>query len=507
ESLRQREELHRTILQTTRDGFWMSDVQGRLMEVNKAYCEMSGYSEQELLAMSVADFEYFKTPDDITGHIQKILTTGMDRFETRHCCKGGRIIEVEISAHYLPWKEGRIVGFLRDITLRKQTEESLRESEARFRLIYEHMAVGIAKVSLTFRIESANAAYCRMLGYREEELIGKHLKDITHTEIIEDNFANIYLLASGEIDHFRMEKRLTHKDGHTIYVILDANLIRDNKDKPAYLLGSLVDITDRKRMEDTLRESEAIESALLNAPTDAIFMIGQKGIILNLNDETAKRLGKIKEDIIGTCIYDLLPPDVAERRKILINEVFRTGRSLQFDDERDNKYIFNNLYPIFDAKRKVSRLAVYGIDITERKRMEEEKERLRKQLLQAQKMEAIGTLAGGIAHDFNNILSAIIGYTELILMDTPEGDSNMEYINNVLKAGSRAKDLVDQILRFSRRSEQERIPLDLQPIIKEALKLMRASLPATITIKQKIKGKSSWVIADPTKIYQVLMNL
>jgi PAS domain S-box-containing protein len=132
---------------------------------------------------------------------------------------------------------------------------------------------------------------------------------------------------------------------------------------------------------------------------------------------------------------------------------------------------------------------------------------LKKQLRQAQKMEAIGTLAGGIAHDFNNILAAIIGYTELVRMDVVEGTPLMANINKVLAASYRARDLVAQILAFSRQTEQELKPVSISAIVKEALKLLRASLPATIEIRQRILMEPATILADATQIHQVLMNI
>jgi nitrogen-specific signal transduction histidine kinase/CheY-like chemotaxis protein len=147
------------------------------------------------------------------------------------------------------------------------------------------------------------------------------------------------------------------------------------------------------------------------------------------------------------------------------------------------------------------------LDITERKRAEEQREKLEQQLWQSQKMEAIGTLAGGIAHDFNNILGAIIGFTELS-QDLIAGNSKLEQnLAQVLKAGDRAKNLVKQILTFSRKNEHELKPIQTHLIIKEALKLLRASIPSTIDIRYNIAVRDDIVIADATQIHQIVMNL
>lgn len=139
--------------------------------------------------------------------------------------------------------------------------------------------------------------------------------------------------------------------------------------------------------------------------------------------------------------------------------------------------------------------------------LEKEKATLKKQLRHAQKMEAIGTLAGGIAHEFNNILFPIIGYTEMSLYDVPEDSKARKNLTSVLKAADRAKDLIQQILNFSRKGGQERNPLKVQYIIKETLKLLRASLPATIEIQQEIDTACGPIVADPSEIQQVVMDL
>ena len=139
-------------------------------------------------------------------------------------------------------------------------------------------------------------------------------------------------------------------------------------------------------------------------------------------------------------------------------------------------------------------------DITERKRLEAH-------LYEAKRMEALGTLAGGIAHDFNNILTAILGYTDLALTDVPPGHRQRRFLQAVRTAGNRAKELVQQILTFSRQKPQQRRPLLLQPLLEEAVSLLRASLPATIAIRQQVEANVGPVLADSSQMLQVLLNL
>jgi len=178
-------------------------------------------------------------------------------YSLRFITKYGDCKWIENNGVVITW-EGKpaTLNFLSDITARKRAEEALQESEERFRQVYNHMSVGVAKVSLEFKIKAANPAYCKMLGYREEELTGKHLRDITHPESLEKNILKQSQLAAGKIDHFRMEKRFIHKNSKIVHGILDASLVRDCDGKPIYFLGSVADITDRKHAEGLLRESE-----------------------------------------------------------------------------------------------------------------------------------------------------------------------------------------------------------------------------------------------------------
>jgi nitrogen-specific signal transduction histidine kinase/ActR/RegA family two-component response regulator len=165
-------------------------------------------------------------------------------------------------------------------------------------------------------------------------------------------------------------------------------------------------------------------------------------------------------------------------------------------------------YPIFDSNGEVSQIIEYCLDINARKKAEEEKSKLEAELRQAQKMEAIGTLAGGIAHDFNNILSVIIGYADLLKFNIQSGKGvQEEEIDQVLTAGKRAKELVQQILAFSRKSEHYLQPLYPHLIVKEALKMMRSTLPATITIEQDIDTECGKIQAVSTEIHQIMVNL
>jgi PAS domain S-box-containing protein len=265
-----------------------------------------------------------------------------------------------------------------------------------------------------------------------------------------------------------------------------------------------------------VQESEKKYRELVENANSIILRMDTQGNITFFNEFAQKFFGYSEDEILGRNILGTILSVAESTQAGLENLVMslRQDPEQQYVSENENVlrngdsvWIAWTYKPIFDSKGKFIEILSIGNDITELKRAAKEKEILETQLQHAQRMEAIGTLAGGIAHDFNNILGAIIGYTEMALYEEPASSKNRNNMDEVLKAGHRAKDLVQQILSFSRQSEQERQPVLIHLIIKEALKLLRASLPSTIEIRQNVRTDLGAVLADPTQIHQVMMNL
>ena len=227
---------------------------GNIVEANEAAERYYGWSAAHLQKMRIQDINTLPS-DRVEAEIEKVRSQKSNYFEFRHRLADGSIRDVEVYSNCIEIDGKQLLhSIIHDISERKKAQEKLRESEHKFRRVYEHTGVGIAQISLGFTIDHANKAYCRMLGYREDELVGKHLKDITVPEILEENLRLQTQLLHGEIHHYQMEKQFKHKDGHTVYGILDANTIHDGSGKPLYFLGSVLDISELKKSEEKRQE-------------------------------------------------------------------------------------------------------------------------------------------------------------------------------------------------------------------------------------------------------------
>lgn len=272
-------------------------------------------------------------------------------------------------------------------------------------------------------------------------------------------------------------------------------------------------IIARAALEEEREKLNRQMALILNSLEEGVFGIDQSGTCTFVNPATLKMSGFSKEQLLNKCIHTALHHTKTDGSPYPIQDcthmkTISDGKTIQSSDEifwKKDGASFPVEFTSSPLKRNGENegAVVTFRDLT----TQLEKEKMERHLGHVQKLESIGTLAGGIAHDFNNILSVIIGYSELALDSIPEENQARSQVKQVLLAGNRAKDLVQQILTFSRQSEQELQPLKLQPIIKESLKLLRASIPTTIKLQQDIKENCGEILGDPTHIHQIIMNL
>ncbi len=380
-------------------------------------------------------------------------------------------------------------------------ENKIRESELKYRNLVESSTDIIFMTDIKGKLLFMNHNFQKLTGYRIENFIGRPFTDMLSSDDIQ---ISLEMLEGGlkgiSIPLYEIE--FQKKDGTTVPMELNLTLQRDINHTPFGALGIARDIAKRKHSEAELRKYEQ----MIASTTDLMWLIDRDYIIRAVNDAYAKHhqadktqlIGLNAETQVGHAIFEKHIKPYVDRCFTGINVRHHTWIDLPGADAR---YMEITYHPNFEPDKTVSGVVISERDISERKKLET-------QLQQTQKMEAIGTLAGGIAHDFNNILGSIIGYGEMMEMFDVKKNTKLENrLNHILKGAYRARDLVDQILTFSRHTDQQKKPLRLTPILKEALNFLRASLPATIRINENLKCRDDVVLANPTQIHQVLMNL
>jgi len=382
------------------------------------------------------------------------------------------------------------VHIISDITEQRKASRALQDSENKFRLAFANAQDAIVWIDVDSGvITNCNKAAEEMFERGRKEIVGRH-----HTILYPEEQAEGYhslLVQSGKGPNNNIEAEILTVSGEKRTVTIAVSTME--VDRKEIIQGIIRDITDSKRAIEEIKNLAKFPSEDPNP----VLRISKDCKILYANNAGSPLLKTwhIQED-------NLLPELWCKR----IKEAYESGNSATYElDCDENLTFFITLQPIVGSDY----VNAYGLDITKLKKAENEKMELELQLSQKQKMEAVGTLAGGIAHDFNNILGAMQGYLELSLDDIEDEHPVHDHLEQMTSCVNRAAKLVKQILTFSRKDQeqQEKEPLQISSIVKEVLGMLRSSLPATIKISRKIQADSSVVLADPTQIHQVLVNL
>jgi PAS domain S-box-containing protein len=425
----------------------------------------------------------------------------------------GRCRWIEIHATPLRDDGGNVTALVcvsRDITARRANEEVMRDREARWRGVFGSPMVGIMFWDRTGKVIDANDALLQLIGYTREDLEAGRISWVEMTPLEErhlDARALESISATGVCEPY--EKHYIRRDGSRVPVVIGGALIDGSRD---HGVAYVQDITARREAEARLRESEARFRNMAEHSPLILWMADAEGRCVYVNQNWHDFSGVPTGGDLGAGFFGAVhPDDIESGRSAFFGAIAsRTGyRNEVRVRRRDGVYrlMIDNASPRFGANGEF--LGVIGVlmDIQDMKDAEAARQRLEAPLRQAQKMEALGTLAGGVAHDFNNILGTIIGNVELARGDLVAEHPAQESLAEVEKASTRARELVQQILTFGRRQPDERRVIALREVIEESTRLLRATLPAGIELVTGFGRDVPNVLADRSRIHQVVMNL
>jgi PAS domain S-box-containing protein len=390
------------------------------------------------------------------------------------------------------------------------TISALRESEERFRSAFDYAAIGMTITSTDERWIRVNRAFCDIIGYTEDELIGNTFRPITDPDDLARDLERRQRMLDGELDRCRVEKRLLHKEGHWVWVELNVVVVRDALGAPLHFIAQFQDITERRRAEAALRESEArYERIAANVPgiVYQFIYLPDGGKRFTFVSEGARTLCGVAPEAIlrdPDALFGLIHPEdrpgmhASGQAAVAALRPWRwEGRLvLSTGEQRWVQAASRN------ARQPDGSVLADGLimDITARRTLEA-------QLRQSQKMEAVGQLAGGVAHDFNNILTAIAGFAEFLQDEFAPNDPRREDVGEILKGAHRAASLTAQLLAFSRKQVLRSEVLDLNKVVTQMTTMLRPLLGASLHLVTLPAHRAVPVLADRTQLEQVIMNL
>ena len=516
--------LFEDIVQSLPDPTFVIDKNKTIIAWNRAIEEMTGLSGKDMIgksnyAYSVPfwgkprpvlidiiidpDLENLKLYDPVKKSGDSLIT---ETFLPDFGEKGGTYVWLKASPIYD--HHGNIIGAIeaiRDITEKKQAENDLKKERETLFNILESNPHGIALIDNKDRYTYINPEFTNITGYTLKDIPTK--QEWFKKAYPDENYRKQILITwkndkkQTDVNKTRgtnREFRIQCKNKEIKYIEFRSTFLKNKT------ISVLTDVTESRITQKALMENEEKLKAIFQANPDPLVVYDVNGYPLYMNSAFSKVFGWTLNELRGKRI-PFVPEDQIKITKLKIKEIYEFGNPVSFETTRLSKdgkiidvllsaSIIKNIQGIHNG------LVVNLKDNTERKKLEA-------QLQQAQKMEAIGTLAGGIAHDFNNILFPVLGHTEILMHEIPENSPVHDRLKKIYNGAIRARDLVKQILTFSRQDSFELKSIRLQPVIKEAVTFIRSTIPATIDITYDISDKCGNIKADPTQIYQIIINL
>ncbi len=498
------------LLSAVNEAILATDLNYRITYWNKSAEKLYGWKSEEVIGKKIDEIIRMEIEHQARLQIRKlVLEKGFWQGELIHFDRNGRKLYIDMSISLMYDAQGRpvaMVGINRDISDKIKYEEALRESEASYRGLFNSVQEAIYVQAKDGRFLDVNRGAEKMYGFPREYLIGKYPADLAapgknDMEMVKSCFIKAL---NGEPQQFEFWG--VRANGEHFPKIV--RLYKGHYFGEDVVIALAMDITEQKKVEDRLRQ---LTNAIEQSPVSVI-ITDTEGNIEYVNRKFTQVSGYSADEVMGQNPRLLksgkMPQEVYEDlwRTIKAGKVWH-GELL--NKRKDGTLFWEDvtISPLLDEKGEIKRFLALKEDITQRKKLEEEKERLERQLHQNQRLETIGTLAGGIAHDFNNILTPILGYAEMLKLMLPHQPDLQNKAEQIIKASLRARDLIQQILTFSRQIDHQPKPVFLQNIVNEAYHFLRASIPSTITVVKKIDKNCPPVMADPAQLHQVLMNL
>jgi two-component system, cell cycle sensor histidine kinase and response regulator CckA len=514
EALRESEERYRTLVENIGVGISLIDSKNNIVMSNSTIGKWFDVPASDLSGKKC--FQAFRRRDTVCPncHGAVAMTTGhVAECETENPRADGALAHVHIQAFPLLEPDGIPKGFIEvvtDVTERKKTEEALRKSQEMLKLALRGADLGLWDLNLQTGQGAVNQQTANMAGYSLDEIDPtlNGLLSLVHSDDRPSVMSSLDNHVSDRTASYEAEFRILTKSGDWKWILSRGKVAERGEDgSPQRMAGTFMDVTERKRREDQIKFSNILLSAQQEASPDGILVIDDNGKILLSNKRFADMWG-IPSQVIEKKSDELALQSVLDKleypQKFLdgVNYLYAHRDETSRDEIalKDGRFFDRYSAPMVASDGTHYGRVWYFRDVTEEKT-------LQKQLLQAQKMEAVGTLSGGIAHDFNNLLTVVMGFSELLLAEKEQGHPEYADLKKIFHAAQNGAELVKRLLMFSRKSEPKPVPMNLNKQIVEVEKLLRRTIPRMVKIDLTLSPDLPAINADPSQVEQILMNL
>ncbi len=518
--LAEREQHYRLLAENSTDVVARLAPDGTMNYLSPACEALLGYLPEELLGRSIGEL---MGPEQFAGQAARAALVDAE--------SGPSVLEAQLrhrDGHWL-WFEATVrpvrapapgqvserQAALRLIEERKRAEAELHAVEARFRSFFEHAPIGEAIVAVDGRFLQVNDALCRIVGLTQTEMLATTFQDLTHADDLATDLELVRQTLAGEIRDYQLEKRYLDNAGRPVWALLSVSLVRDQAGEPSYFISQIQDISERKLAEEQLTVAATRYRALVEQLPLGTYVrpldISRPNLYVSPQLEAMLGYSAEEWETDPGLLARVVHPDDRERAAAAAARVRESGVPLRDEYRfisRDGRVVW-----VQDETHRViredGREVVQGflLDISDRKQAETERDHLQEQLHQSQKLEAVGRLAGGVAHDVNNTLTAIRGYSELLLAELPLGTRTHHQAGQIRRAAEQASALPAQLLAFSRNQTLEPQLVDLNTLIATVSELVEHLIGNQIELSVTPASDAALVLVDPAGIESVLVNL
>ena len=516
--LNQTEFLH-VLIDTVPHPFFYKNRKGKYLGCNTAFAEqIMGIEKERIVGRSTLELPEIVSDGlakEHASHDEELYRNGTARpYEADVRCADGSRRKFVISKALFRNASGRVgglVGVMMDLSELRRTEAALRESEQRFRDISENALEWIWEVDADGMYTYANPVVEKILGYKPDEILGRHFFDLFHPDDREELKRRATDVLSNKQCFREFLNRNIHKNGQEVWLSTGGVPVLDENGDLLGYRGADTDITKRKRAEEALRERERFLMAVFDSIQDGLSVLDPELNIIRVN-RWHESMYASKMPLVGNKCYFVYQGRDSPCPWCPTLKTLETGEShsaeVPYPSEKNpTAWLDLSTYPLKDSDGQVVGAIEYAKDVTERKRAEESRRKFERQIQQAQKLESLGVLAGGIAHDFNNLLTAILGNANLALSELSPVSPARENLQAIETTSRRAAELCKQMLAYSGKGRFVIGSLNLSEIVEEMTHLLEVSISKKAILKYNFADNLPLIKADPTQIRQIIMNL